>query len=291
MAWSASFRIGSGFLADSYLRSDPPSVDELEKVRRHVAGAFEGLEPPPADERRGGGRHRHLAAAAGGRRAVPRDARARHPRALAPPRSTRWRRASSSTPSACACCRPASSCSRRCPTCWRCRCGSRAAGCARACCSSWWRAGAGLGEPRYRRQLRGRRSTLSSPRSTPARPPFLSRTCAPVSECTAAEKSGSWPTSMHVVAQPRRQLLGVDRAARRASARAGAPRPELPRTRAGPCRPRAPSGWSGRRRALPRAPSARRPPRATARAPSRSAAARRPATRPRPPRAAVTKSS
>jgi exopolyphosphatase / guanosine-5'-triphosphate,3'-diphosphate pyrophosphatase len=49
MAWSASFRIGSGFLADSYLRSDPPSVDELEKVRRHVAGAFEGLRPPPAD--------------------------------------------------------------------------------------------------------------------------------------------------------------------------------------------------------------------------------------------------
>jgi exopolyphosphatase/guanosine-5'-triphosphate,3'-diphosphate pyrophosphatase len=50
MAWSASFRIGSGFLADSYLRGDPPSVDELEKVRRHVAGTFEGLEPPPAHE-------------------------------------------------------------------------------------------------------------------------------------------------------------------------------------------------------------------------------------------------
>jgi exopolyphosphatase/guanosine-5'-triphosphate,3'-diphosphate pyrophosphatase len=49
MAWSASFRIGSGFLADSYLRSDPPSVDELEKVRRHVVATFEGLEPPPAD--------------------------------------------------------------------------------------------------------------------------------------------------------------------------------------------------------------------------------------------------
>lgn len=48
MAWSASFRIGSGFLADSYLRGDPPSVDELENVRRHVAGSFEGLEPPPA---------------------------------------------------------------------------------------------------------------------------------------------------------------------------------------------------------------------------------------------------
>ncbi len=49
MEWSESFRIGSGFLADAYLRSDPPSVDELEKLRRHVAGTLEGLEPPPAD--------------------------------------------------------------------------------------------------------------------------------------------------------------------------------------------------------------------------------------------------
>jgi exopolyphosphatase / guanosine-5'-triphosphate,3'-diphosphate pyrophosphatase len=56
MTWSESFRIGSGFLADAYLRSDPPSVDELEKVRRHVAGTFEGLEPPPA----------HTAVAVGG---------------------------------------------------------------------------------------------------------------------------------------------------------------------------------------------------------------------------------
>lgn len=48
MEWSASFRIGSGFLADAYLRSNPPSAGELEKVRRHVAGTFEGLEPPPA---------------------------------------------------------------------------------------------------------------------------------------------------------------------------------------------------------------------------------------------------
>ena len=48
MEWSVSFRIGSGFLADAYLRSNPPSADELEKVRRHVAGTFEGLEPPPA---------------------------------------------------------------------------------------------------------------------------------------------------------------------------------------------------------------------------------------------------
>ena len=48
MTWSESFRIGSGFLADSYLRSDPPSADELEKLRRHVEGTFEGLRPPSA---------------------------------------------------------------------------------------------------------------------------------------------------------------------------------------------------------------------------------------------------
>jgi exopolyphosphatase / guanosine-5'-triphosphate,3'-diphosphate pyrophosphatase len=48
MTWSASFAIGSGMLADSYLRSDPPAAAELEAVRRHIAGTFEGLDPPPA---------------------------------------------------------------------------------------------------------------------------------------------------------------------------------------------------------------------------------------------------
>jgi len=47
--WAESFRIGSGFLADSYLRSDPPSVAELNAVREHVAGVFEGLDTPPAE--------------------------------------------------------------------------------------------------------------------------------------------------------------------------------------------------------------------------------------------------
>jgi exopolyphosphatase/guanosine-5'-triphosphate,3'-diphosphate pyrophosphatase len=46
--WSASFRVGSGFLADNYVRSDPPSPDELEHIRSHVAGVFEGLEAPTA---------------------------------------------------------------------------------------------------------------------------------------------------------------------------------------------------------------------------------------------------
>jgi exopolyphosphatase/guanosine-5'-triphosphate,3'-diphosphate pyrophosphatase len=45
--WSASFRIGSGYLADAYLRSDPPSIDELEAVRQHAAGAFEGVNVGP----------------------------------------------------------------------------------------------------------------------------------------------------------------------------------------------------------------------------------------------------
>ncbi len=47
--WSESFRVGSGFLTDSYLRSDPPAVAELEAVRRHVSGLFEDLSPPQVD--------------------------------------------------------------------------------------------------------------------------------------------------------------------------------------------------------------------------------------------------
>jgi exopolyphosphatase / guanosine-5'-triphosphate,3'-diphosphate pyrophosphatase len=45
--WSRSFRIGSGFLADSYLVSDPPSAHELEAARAHASGTFEGLRTPP----------------------------------------------------------------------------------------------------------------------------------------------------------------------------------------------------------------------------------------------------
>jgi exopolyphosphatase / guanosine-5'-triphosphate,3'-diphosphate pyrophosphatase len=45
--WSQSFRIGSGFLADSYLISDPPSAHELQAARAHASGTFEGLRTPP----------------------------------------------------------------------------------------------------------------------------------------------------------------------------------------------------------------------------------------------------
>ena len=50
VSWSESFRIGSGFLTDSYLRSDPPAAPELQAVRQHVAGTFEGLAVPPNEK-------------------------------------------------------------------------------------------------------------------------------------------------------------------------------------------------------------------------------------------------
>jgi exopolyphosphatase/guanosine-5'-triphosphate,3'-diphosphate pyrophosphatase len=48
VSWWASLPIGSGLLSDGYLHSDPPAADELNNVRLHVAGAFEGLNPPVA---------------------------------------------------------------------------------------------------------------------------------------------------------------------------------------------------------------------------------------------------
>jgi exopolyphosphatase/guanosine-5'-triphosphate,3'-diphosphate pyrophosphatase len=47
VVWSQSFRVGSGFLADSYLVSDPPSAHELQAARAHATGVFEGLRTPP----------------------------------------------------------------------------------------------------------------------------------------------------------------------------------------------------------------------------------------------------
>jgi exopolyphosphatase/guanosine-5'-triphosphate,3'-diphosphate pyrophosphatase len=46
VTWCTSFRVGSGQLATAYLRSDPPAEAELDRVRRHVEGAFEGLRAP-----------------------------------------------------------------------------------------------------------------------------------------------------------------------------------------------------------------------------------------------------
>ena len=46
VSWAESFRVGSGFLAGAYLENDPPTPAELDRVRLHVEGVFEGLDAP-----------------------------------------------------------------------------------------------------------------------------------------------------------------------------------------------------------------------------------------------------
>ena len=234
---------------------------------RHVRGA----RAAAGRQRRGRGRHGHLAAPAGGRRALPRDARARHPRALARRRSRTWPRASSSIPSACACCRPASSCSRRSPTCSGCRCGSRAAGCARACCWSWWRGGRLSCLGGLRRAIRfssaGRSSTISSPFSIPASPPFFMPHLGAGESVHRRREVGVVAHEQHLVAQPRGERLGVERTAGELRLELGLDR-RAARRRAARSRRPAPWGSSGRRRASRRAPASAPPRPATAPGPS-----------------------
>src|SRR5919107_1749214 len=49
VTWWASFRLGSGQLADDYLASDPPAASELEAMAAHAQGVFEDLEIPRRD--------------------------------------------------------------------------------------------------------------------------------------------------------------------------------------------------------------------------------------------------
>jgi exopolyphosphatase/guanosine-5'-triphosphate,3'-diphosphate pyrophosphatase len=44
--WCASLALGSGDLADEFLRSDPPSTDQLERARASVAKRLNGIEAP-----------------------------------------------------------------------------------------------------------------------------------------------------------------------------------------------------------------------------------------------------
>ena len=50
ISWSFSVALGSGDLAEEYLRSDPPLADELAAARARVAAGFDGVEPPPPSE-------------------------------------------------------------------------------------------------------------------------------------------------------------------------------------------------------------------------------------------------
>ena len=47
VSWWRSYRVGSGLLADCYLRSDPPAAAELQAVRDHVEGDLGGLAVDP----------------------------------------------------------------------------------------------------------------------------------------------------------------------------------------------------------------------------------------------------
>ena len=49
VTWWASFRLGSGQLADDYLRADPPSVTDLEAMGAMAAGVLEGIDVPRPD--------------------------------------------------------------------------------------------------------------------------------------------------------------------------------------------------------------------------------------------------
>ena len=49
-SWDNTFRVGSGMLTESYVTKDPPAEAELDKVRKHVSGVFEGLELPHIDK-------------------------------------------------------------------------------------------------------------------------------------------------------------------------------------------------------------------------------------------------
>ena len=49
VSWWASFRLGSGHLADEHLRSDPPSAGELAVMRAHAVEVFETIAVPRPD--------------------------------------------------------------------------------------------------------------------------------------------------------------------------------------------------------------------------------------------------
>jgi exopolyphosphatase/guanosine-5'-triphosphate,3'-diphosphate pyrophosphatase len=46
VAWARSLPVGSGLLADEHLRDDPPTPDQLDAVRAHVASVLESLQAP-----------------------------------------------------------------------------------------------------------------------------------------------------------------------------------------------------------------------------------------------------
>jgi exopolyphosphatase/guanosine-5'-triphosphate,3'-diphosphate pyrophosphatase len=48
--WSSSFFVGSGALADRYLRSDPPTEEDLQAIRAHADDVLDTRAVPPAEQ-------------------------------------------------------------------------------------------------------------------------------------------------------------------------------------------------------------------------------------------------
>jgi exopolyphosphatase / guanosine-5'-triphosphate,3'-diphosphate pyrophosphatase len=48
--WVKSFKIGSGYLSDEFLRNDPPSPAEIRKLRDHIDDFFDGVEVPQPEQ-------------------------------------------------------------------------------------------------------------------------------------------------------------------------------------------------------------------------------------------------
>ena len=46
VSWCASLAVGSGDLADEFLRSDPPSAEQLERARTSVSQRLDGIDAP-----------------------------------------------------------------------------------------------------------------------------------------------------------------------------------------------------------------------------------------------------
>jgi exopolyphosphatase/guanosine-5'-triphosphate,3'-diphosphate pyrophosphatase len=85
VSWSASFAVGSGEIAASCLRSDPPSEDQLAEARDRVAGALAVSDVPrPAEAVAVGGSAASLARLAGTRLDADVFARSLHALAAEP---------------------------------------------------------------------------------------------------------------------------------------------------------------------------------------------------------------
>ena len=213
-------------------------------MRRHVTGTFEGLDPPPASEAVAvGGTATSLRRLLGAE--LSHETLERGIRVLCTTPIAEVAARFELIPSGCGCCRRDPG-ARGDPDLLAFRCGLPAAAARGRPAGAGRGQAASLRSPSAPRPHQRHELAALDPRQAALPHAY----CAPVSECTAAEKSGSWPTSS--TSSPGRPPAPRRRTCRPpASARAAAPGLRAARRRSAPCRRRAPSGSSGRRPAHP----------------------------------------